>query len=134
MRIDQPGNTAASAGPARKRGTHPNFAIPPEQAAPAEAEQAQTTAPTQPPALPSRAATGEFVPDAADDRAAAAHGDSVLNAMAGLQHALLQGDTTDAGHALAALARTIPRAADPRLNAVLDSVALRAAVELARSK
>jgi hypothetical protein len=68
------------------------------------------------------------------DREAAAQGGAMLDALAGLQRALLEGDNVAAGATLATLARSLPSAADPALNAVLQSVAVRAAVERARSE
>jgi hypothetical protein len=49
-----------------------------------------------------------------------------------LQLGLLGGDGGEALPRLADLVRTLPPAADPRLEAVLRAVALRARVELAR--
>ncbi len=78
-------------------------------------------------------------PEAADaaayeiaDAAAKRHGEALLHALAGLQRAVLGAGGGVGGGALAALAQDLPRAADPRLDAVLQAIAQRAAVELAR--
>ncbi len=71
--------------------------------------------------------------DAVRDRQARNHGQSLLQALAALQHILLFG--RDAGAALerlASLAEAPPAAADPALAAIVQAIALRARVELAR--
>ena len=67
------------------------------------------------------------------DRAARRHGLAVLEELARLQRALLGGriDPT-ALRGLAALAETVPEAADPELRQAVADVVLRARVELAR--
>ena len=72
--------------------------------------------------------------DPAADRKAAGHGRAMLGALAGLQAAALGGGGAAAHQALAELARAVPEAADPGLGAVLQAIAQRAAVELARSE
>ncbi len=67
--------------------------------------------------------------DAPDDVAAQQRGGQALDALQDLQLALL-GD--NAGDALAALQDPWPEAADPRLQAALQQIRIRAAVEQAR--
>ncbi len=69
---------------------------------------------------------------AARDQHAKHHGEATLRALASAQAALLGGSPDAARQSLAALADNPPVAADPRLNAVLRAIAVRAAVELAR--
>jgi hypothetical protein len=69
----------------------------------------------------------------ARDRAARRQGQAVLRTLATLQHTLLSG--ADPGETLTQLAVLLadqPRAQDPRLAGALDSIVLRARVELAR--
>ncbi len=71
--------------------------------------------------------------DAARDRGARRHGQSLLRELAALQRALL-GGTGEAAclQRLAALGRATADAADPGLAAIVRSLAVRAAVEIAR--
>ncbi|MBV8704221.1 MAG: hypothetical protein JO118_10975 [Acetobacteraceae bacterium] len=82
--------------------------------------------------LPGLLALHEAGVEAPGDRAARRRGRDILAALAALQRGLLGGDDGEALPALARLARDLPPAADPRLDAVLRAVALRARVELAR--
>jgi hypothetical protein len=71
--------------------------------------------------------------DAGHDRAARRHGLVVLAGLTALQRALLEGgDAAVSLDRLGALLADMPRAVDPRLAALLDSVVLRVRVELAR--
>ena len=73
----------------------------------------------------------------AQDREARRHGRALLQALAGLQRAALQGDGDQARAALATLAETArdePEADDPVLRLILREIAVRAAVELARAE
>ena len=73
--------------------------------------------------------------DAAQDRAARRHAGSMLHELSEVQRALLQGDPTRTSAALARLsdaARPGPAAIDPRLAAVVQAIAMRAAIEAAR--
>ncbi|HTW29397.1 MAG TPA: flagellar assembly protein FliX [Acetobacteraceae bacterium] len=73
--------------------------------------------------------------DAASSRDGRArrHGQSLLEELAALQRALLEGGADAGGlERLAALTASVPDAADPRLRAVMQAVVLRARVELAR--
>jgi hypothetical protein len=75
----------------------------------------------------------EFGGDAAADSQASRRGEDMLSALAELQRALLGGvDTADTMRRLAELAATVPRAADPRLAAMVSAIILRVRVELAR--
>ena len=67
------------------------------------------------------------------DREARQHGQRLLMALSDLQHALLSGQGGDALGRLLALVETIPEAADPRLAQAINSVRLRARIELARA-
>jgi Class II flagellar assembly regulator len=70
---------------------------------------------------------------AARDRNARRQGQAVLEALAGVQRDLLAGRLDAAGlELLAAGVAAMPQAADPALRSVLNAVALRARVELAR--
>jgi hypothetical protein len=72
----------------------------------------------------------------ARDKEARRHGRAMLQALGAVQLALLDGDGVQARSALAALATTAgdPRAAeDPVLRLIMREIAVRAAVELARS-
>jgi len=66
------------------------------------------------------------------DRQARQHGNALLRALAGVQASLLGASTAAARQQLAALATTCPHAADPDLDATLQAIAVRAAVELAK--
>jgi hypothetical protein len=67
------------------------------------------------------------------DREARRHGQALLKGLAALQHALLAGgDQGAALETLAALAGTCPEAVHPGLAGVVQALALRAQVELAR--
>jgi len=98
------------------------------------AGDASTASPASAPAgLDGMLALQEREADAARDRGARRHGQSLLRELAALQRALL-GDAGDAAclQRLAALGRATPDAADPGLAAIVRSLAVRAAVELAR--
>lgn len=73
--------------------------------------------------------------DAVQDREARRHAGSMLDDLSSMQRALLGGDpegTTAALSRLSDAARRGPAAADPRLGAVVQAIAMRAAVEAAR--
>jgi hypothetical protein len=69
----------------------------------------------------------------AHDRQARQHGNALLRALSGVQASLLGPSNAAARAQLAELASTCPHAADPDLDATLQAIALRAAVELAKS-
>ena len=85
--------------------------------------------------LPSLLAFQEAEADAAQDRAARRHAGSMLAELSAVQRALLLGDAAGKDMALgrlSSLTRHGVAANDPRLAAVVQAVAMRAAVEAAR--
>jgi hypothetical protein len=71
--------------------------------------------------------------EAVHDRAARRQGQAVLAGLTALQRALLEGgDPAVALERLAGLVANLPQATDPCLAALLEAIALRARVELAR--
>ncbi|HEY2616043.1 MAG TPA: flagellar assembly protein FliX [Acetobacteraceae bacterium] len=106
------------------------FAVPAESSA---TGHAGATTQTEAVALSSMLTLQEFGGDAAADREACRHGEDMLSTLAELQRALLGGaDTVETMQRLAALAAAVPRAADPRLAAMVSAIILRVRVELAR--
>ncbi len=131
MHIDRthgPSRGTRAAGPRTRQGQErfdlpPEAALPPvlcEEALPAGSILAVTCAAT------------DSHPADAQDAAAAGHGEAVLQALAGLQVAALSGRGGQARASLAALAGAPKPAADPGLEELLQAIAARAAVELAR--
>ena len=117
----------------RARRRQSGFALP-DVAAEAVADMsaeapAEASAAGQVPLLALQAAGMADVPGEMDS-AAARHGEGMLGAMRGVQLAMLGGG--DARNALARLADNMPQATDPALNAVLQAIAQRAAIERAR--
>ena len=131
MRIDQLGRPAPSSG-TRIRRRQDGFSVSEEQALPEPARTAPACAPTDIAAVASAAETAPPSP-AQLDREAAQHGDAMLKTLTRLQLAALGTEDAEARGALAALAGSLKPAADPGLNAVLQGIAARAAVEAARS-
>jgi hypothetical protein len=137
MRIErvQPGSAGV---PARVRGAPPGFGealrgAGEEPDAPAAAGLAGAGA-----AAPILAASVEAAEEALEraDRAARRHGRAMLQALAGLQLAMLGDDAaggTAARERLAALVGGMPAADDPVLRLILREIGARAAVELARA-
>ncbi len=82
------------------------------------------------PIVADRGQTGADGPDA--DREAKRQGQAMLDALTGLQLAQLGRDPQTALAGLARLASNAPSASDPGLQAVLQAIAARVAVELAR--
>jgi len=133
MRIDKAGMAAPQRGSTRARRLQPGFALPPDEgvctaASPEPAQAASEAAPasllslsTPPPAT-----------DQAANHAAAGHASAMLRSMGGLQLALLHGTAGEALQSLSALAGSLPSVPDPGLEAVLQEIAQRAAVELAK--
>ena len=75
----------------------------------------------------------EQAEDATRDRQARQHGHALLQALAALQHSLLQGaGEIEPLQKLSALVATAPATPDPALAAILQGITLRAQVELAR--
>jgi hypothetical protein len=134
MRIDPAGKPAPNAALLRARRAQSGFVLPCDaNDVEAEAVLAEAT----PPALgiaPLAGAPSDPLAAVADDAQAARHGDAMLKAMSGVQLALLEGTGDAACRSLATLAESLPCPADPGLKAVLQSVALRAAVVLARAE
>ncbi len=132
MRIDQAGKPMPTAPSPRTRRISGGFVLPETEETGSE-EAPEATAAAQ--AVPSILLAGIEPPaqEKPDDAAAAKHGGAMLKAMSDLQRAMLEGTGEEACQTLAKLAQDMPSAADPRLQEVLLSVAVRAAVELARS-
>lgn len=75
----------------------------------------------------------EWEGDAGADRRARTHGQELLGRLAGLQVATLGGEVPDAELSrLAHLCDCMPRAASPGLQSILESIGLRARIELQR--
>ena len=75
----------------------------------------------------------ETMTSEAGDREARQHGQKLLAALAELQRALLADDGGDALRRLLLLAERMPQAGDPELSRALNSIRLRARIELARA-
>ena len=120
--------TRSSAGVKRPRTA--GFAVPAESPTTGHAEAATQTEEI---GLTSMLSLQEFGGDAATDREASRRGEDMLSALAELQRALLDGvDTVETMQRLAELAAAVPRAADPRLAALVSAINIRVRVELAR--
>ncbi len=131
MRIDQIGRPVAQAG-SRVRRRQDGFFVS-EDAAPEEpAQAAPPTAATNIAAIAANADLERGRP-AALDREAAEHGDAMLKTLRRLQLAALGTQDDGARLCLAELAGSLKPAADAGLNAVLQGIAARVAVEVARS-
>jgi hypothetical protein len=97
------------------------------------AEAASQLADTTPVSLGVMLAAEALDRDAVRDRAARRHGLVVLAGLTALQRAMPEGgDTAVSLERLAALLADMPRAVEPRLAALLDTIVLRVRVELAR--
>jgi hypothetical protein len=97
------------------------------------AEAASQLADTTPVSLGVMLAAEALDRDAVRDRAARRHGLVVLAGLTALQRAMLEGgDSAVSLERLAALLADMPRAVEPRLAALLDTIVLRVRVELAR--
>jgi hypothetical protein len=119
---------ARVAGAPRRGGSTEGFRVPT-----AETQSAAGATPVCAAGLGAMLALQEAESGAVRDREARRHVEDLLAELARLQHALLgNGPDSATLERLAALARTLPEAADPRLGALLRAVALRAQVELAR--
>lgn len=66
------------------------------------------------------------------DREAASHGEKMLDALGGLQLAMLGQASEEALHALDRLSKEAPRAGTPGLQGILDAISVRVAVERER--
>ncbi len=106
------------------------FAVSAETPRPAAAGPTWAAAPASLSGLLALQETGVEAPR---DRAARRRGQDILAVLSALQRALLAGaDPADTLEQLAALTADLPRALDPRLDAVLSAIALRGRVEVAR--
>ena len=132
MRIDQLGRPAAQAG-ARVRRRQDGFVVSEDAAPQASVQTAPLRAATDIAAIVD--AAGLTAASSAQlDREAAQHGEVMLNTLTKLQLAALGPGGEDARASLADLMGNLKQAADPGLNAVLQGIAARAAVEVARSR
>jgi hypothetical protein len=133
MRIDPFTGPAAPAAP-RPTPSAPGFdALLPGQAPDAPAGAGPATRAAAPTVLTQAAPLAEQAEArAVRDRAARRHGRAMLEALAGLQVAVLAGEQDTARATLADLATAAPEAADPVLRLILNEINIRAAVELAR--
>jgi hypothetical protein len=96
------------------------------------AEASGPLAEAMPVSLGMMMAAEELDRDAMRDRAARRHGLVMLGGLTALQRALLEGgDTAVSLDRLGALLADMPQAAEPRLAALLGTIALRVKVELA---
>jgi hypothetical protein len=132
------GNTAGAAGAPKDDGAFASM-ITPEQAAGASTEAAPAANSSSVAWLQSNVA--DVFSRTAQDREARRHGRKLLDALAGLQRAALDGDDAHARAALtaalASLTSTVDdphEADDPVLRLILREIAVRAAVELARAE
>ena len=75
----------------------------------------------------------ETVTSEAGDREARQHGQKLLAALAELQHALLSDGGGDVLQRLLLLTQTAPHTIDPELGRAINSIRLRARIELARA-
>lgn len=101
----------------------------------AEPLAAATTSAMAPVGMTSLLTMQEAEADAVQDRAARRHAGSMLAELSAVQRALLQDDAAGMDTALthlSSLARSSDVAHDPRLAAVVQAIAMRAAVEAAR--
>jgi hypothetical protein len=113
-----------------KRPQMGGFAVPADSSTTGHAEAATETEEI---GLTSMLSLQEFGGDAAADREASRRGEYMLSALAELQRALLGGvDTVETMQRLSELAAAVPRAADPRLAALISAISIRVRVELAR--
>lgn len=120
--------TRSSAG--MKRPQMGGFAVPAESSTTGHAKAATETEEI---GLTSMLCLQEFGGDAAADREASRRGEDMLSGLAELQRALLGGvDTVETMRRLAELAAAVPRAANPRLAALVSAISIRVRVELAR--
>ena len=132
------GNAAGTAGAPKDDGAFASM-ITPEQGAGAGAEAAQAANLSSMAWLHSNVA--DVFSRTAQDREARRHGRKLLDALAGLQRAALEGDDEHAQAALTAALATLTttvddphEADDPVLRLILREIAVRAAVELARAE
>ena len=95
----------------------------------------QATEAASPAAVGSLLALQEQAGDERENRQSRRRAQELLQLLAALQRALLQGrDDADSLRNLAALVERLPTAPDPALQSIMQSIALRARVELARRR
>jgi hypothetical protein len=125
------GGPAAAARTVRRSGAGGAFAVPmSETGATAEAARLEGASAVM---LGGMLGLQEDELPEVKDRRARRHGQAILQELARLQRALLGGTMEEGSLArLAALTEMVPEAADPSLGALVQSVALRAQIELAR--
>ena len=92
-----------------------------------------TSGPIEPSCLGAALTLQELGDQTVEDRRARKHGQDMLALLAAVQRSLLTGeDVVAALQQLADLSKSVPRAADPRLAAMISAIQVRARVELAR--
>jgi hypothetical protein len=139
MRITPPYSAPPKAAPRRAGRLAGGFTVGEPEAPGLEVPESQPAAPAPALADVHLAALQAALPGHSEassrqvDQQAGRHGRAMLGALAGLQLAGLGGDTVAARRTLADLARALPAGASPGLDAILQAIAQRAAVELARS-
>ena len=129
------GSTTPASTPGRPDARGSGFAIATDQAppvanGPGAAPPAQGTASVSASLM---LALQETMASETGDREARQHGQRLLVALSELQRALLSGEGGDSLGRLLTLVETMPEAADPRLAQAINSVRLRARIELARA-
>lgn len=149
MRVEGPASPAGPARPRRSSSSTGNFeSLLQSASAPASAEPEAGAPLTDSAGLASLTALlsaqstealaqadgmlGGLDEDEVRDRQARRHGKAMLEALAGLQLGMLDGNPTPILAQLAELAKAAPEAADPVLRLILREINIRAAVELAR--
>jgi hypothetical protein len=131
MRITSAGSEAPAHPVRRRPAQKTGFSdlVDAGSAAPDQAGAAESTAAAGAPL----AVRAELPADpAVRDRQARQHGNALLQALSGVQASLLGAPKAGSRQKLAELASTCPQAADPDLDATLQAIAQRAAVELAK--
>jgi hypothetical protein len=133
MRI---GRTTAPPGrtgqiPHRSQAPGPAFLLPDTVAGAAD-EAGDATAAEAVPALPAAGISPPAPAGEADDRDAVAHAVTLLETLSDLQAATLIGQEAEMAQRLAALPDSVPRTNSPGLDAVLQAIAQRSAIERAR--
>jgi hypothetical protein len=132
MQIDRTGRPGPAA-PLRRRRAHAPFTPPANPPATEVAPDPPAAAACLSPLLDLAAAEPPAAPEPVPDATCAVRGTAVLDALAGLQMAALGGGGGAARQALADLAQSLPQPAEPGLAAILQAIAQRAAIELARA-
>lgn len=130
-RLGGPQRNAAVGRERLARAPGARFALPEAAPAPVQTGSLAATAPAS--LVGAMVALQEAELRAARDRAARRHGETMLDELKALQVRLLGGGAApDLLGRLATLAEMLPDAVDPKLAALVQAVALRAEIELAR--